>query len=337
MAEQLIQRYLDEYEVAQNESLGQHFLIDDKVIDTIVDEVHEGSFVVEVGAGIGHVSTRLAERASHVLGIEIDRRYQPILEDLQEENHKLTFVMGDALKVPLQRLAESAVEKGEKVQVIANLPFHITEPFLRRMVDLPISNATLMLGDKAGEELSADESSPIYGRMSLVAQTFYDVRQLAKVPKESFSPPPRTESVLVGFDPKERKELKSQPYTFVLAELIRREQKYGLVVNDLKQALVDATMNGNGSTLSKADSHRRDRSNTRQQLKQMVQDYNLTGEVAARQRRGGDKKVISQADALDVIAKMDIPCDILNKPFFRLNNNELRALVRGIKGYYFKD
>lgn len=337
MAEIDIIRKLDENGVWLNESLGQHFLVDEEVVNTLTKQVREGAVVIEVGSGVGHVTERLSERASRVIGIEIDRRFQPKLEDLQDGNPKLSFIMGDALKVPMRKIVEEASKGGQEVQIVANLPFHITEPFMRQLVDLPVTSATLMLGEKAGKEVQASYQQPEYGRMSLVAQSFFNVRQIVEVPKSSFVPVPRTDSLVVELEAKDKKELKAQPDNFLFTELIRREQKYGPVINDLKQALVDTTMGGNGNTLSKAESHRRDRSSTRQQLRQMVSDYNNLGEVVVRRGRNGDTKVMSQADALDVISKMGIPAAVLNKPFFRLNNNELRELVKGVKGYYYRD
>lgn len=324
---------LETYSLEPIERLGQHFLIDERVIGGLSASVIAGSGVIEVGSGIGHVTEALAQRAGTVVGIEIDKRFQPILEGIQERNPKVRFIFGDALRVQL----DSLIDKGEEAQIVANLPFHITEPFMHKLIDLPISNAVLMLGDNVAREFQESEGSMGFGKLSLLGQTFFESRVLAQVPREAFYPQPRTDAVVMEFNPKERREIEANPADYVFAYLFRRAGKFGLVINDMKQALVEASQRGGNSDLSKRESHRRDRSNVRRELKQMLGEYNGSKDISVfqnhnRGKRGGT--IVSQSQALDLISKMGVPERILNKPFFRLDNQDVGELATAVRGFY---
>lgn len=322
----IIQQKLLEYDLVLSEKLGQHFLVDDSTIRLIVSTIIPKGVVIEVGSGAGYVTEAIAEKTGKVVGIEIDTRFQSILQGISDRNPKVRFIMSDALRVDFRSLAK----QGEGAQVVANLPFHITEPFLSKLVDLPIESAVLLLGDSAAQEIMESENSPYYGKLSLIAQTFFNIRRISDVPKTSFYPQPRTDAILVELTPKEREEMQDNPTNFVFAYLIRRAHKYGLVINEMKQALVDASrLSGRGS-LSKKEANRRDRAEVKRQLKHIVLHNGLSeNDHSGRNNQG---RVISQADALERIARMGINPNVLQKPFFALNNQEIQELVRPIKG-----
>jgi len=324
---------LESYFLEPSERLGQHFLINEGIIGGLSASVIVGSKVIEVGSGIGHVTEVLAQRAGSVIGIEIDKRFQPILEGIQERNKKVRFIFGDVLRVQL----DSLIDRGEEAQVVANLPFHITEPFMHKLIDLPISNAVLMLGDSAAREFQEPESSMGFGKLSLLGQTFFESRVLAQVPREAFYPQPRTDAVVMEFNPKDRREIEANAADYVFAYLFRRAGRFGLVINDMKQALVEASQKGSNSDLSKRESHRRDRSNVRRELKQMLGEYNGSKDTSVFQNHNGGKRggtIVSQSQALNVIGRMGIPESVLGKPFFRLDNQDIRELTVAVREFY---
>ncbi len=330
--ERIVISQLEAEGIDLSERLGQHFLVDERVISELATTVIVGSKVIEVGSGIGHVTEALAQRAGSVVGIEIDKRFQPVLEDVQKRNSRIRFIFGDALRVQFGSL----IGRDEEAQIIANLPFHITEPFMYKLIDLPITNAVLMLGDNVAREFQESEASMGFGKLSLLGQTFFDSRVLTQVPREAFFPRPRTDAVIMEFDPKDKREVQANPADYVFAYLFRRAGRYGLVVNDMKQALVEASQRGGGSDLSKRESHRRDRSNAKRELRQLLGEYNGSRDISvfgnSDRSRGGT--IVSQSQALDVIGKMGIPESVLGKPFFRLDNQDVRELTAAVRGFY---
>lgn len=205
-----------------------------------------------------------------------------------------------------------------------------------KLIDLPIANVVLMLGDNVAREFQESESSLGFGKLSLLGQTFFDFRVLAQVPREAFYLQPRTDAVIMEFNPKDKREIQANPADYVFAYLFRRAGKYGLVVNDMKQALVEASQKRGVGDLPKKESHRRDRSNIKRELRQMLKEYNGSRDasVFSNHDRGRDEPIISQAQALDVIRRIDIPESVLDKPFFRLDNQDVRNLTVAIRNYY---
>ncbi|MBI2195476.1 MAG: methyltransferase domain-containing protein [Candidatus Levybacteria bacterium] len=331
--EQYIKGVLEANDLRLSERIGQHFLVDQGAIDLLVASTLPGAKVIEVGSGIGHVTEAFARRAGTVIGIEIDRRFQPALEEVQERNPNVQFILKDALYVPFGSL----IDRGEEAQVVANIPFHITEPFLQRLIDLPISNAVLIVGDNIASELQAPEGSPDFGKMSLLAQTFFDVHELTTIPRDSFYPPPRTEASMIVLEPKGKKEIEANPAVYTFASLFRRAGKYGLVKNDVKQAIVEVEQNAGTMTLSKQERHQKIRSGVNRELREIMQEYSRGGRVIVASENSDEphrNKVLSQSQAIQVMNRMGIPESVLEKPFSRLDNNEVQKLTLAVRNYY---
>ncbi|MBU1200771.1 hypothetical protein KJ953_04575 [Patescibacteria group bacterium] len=181
MEQNNIEQRLEDHGLYLSEKLGQHFLIDNEVIKLIADRVSIGAKVIEVGSGIGHVTEALSKQASSVIGIEIDKKFWPVLQDIQDSDPKIKFIFKDALQVSF----DSLVKRNVETQIIANLPFHIVEPFFYKLIDLPITNAILMTGVRTAEELQMNENNMGYGKMALLCQTFFDIKVIKDVHKHS--------------------------------------------------------------------------------------------------------------------------------------------------------
>lgn len=332
--EQYVKGVLEPNDLRLSERLGQHFLVDQDIIDLMVTSTLPRARIIEVGSGIGHITEALAQKASFVMGIEIDRRFQPALEDVQARNPNIQFIIKDALYVPFDML----IDNEEETQVIANIPFHITEPFLQKLIDLPIVNAVLIVGDNTTRELQEPEESLAFGKMSLLGQTFFDIRELIKIPKDSFYPPPRTEASMIVVEPKRKGEIEGNSATYIFASLFRKSSKYGLTKNDIKEAIVEINQHAKHRTLSKQERHRTNRSSVKRELRHVAYDYNVGIMQSAPEtiETAYNNLVLSQSQAVDIIKKMGIPEAILNKPFCKLNNSEIRELAMAIRNYYGK-
>lgn len=329
------QRYLEKQtqDTPLSEKLGQHFLIDPDMIDLMVRSTLPGAKVIEVGSGVGHVTEALARKAGSVIGIEIDRRFLPALEGVAGRNPNIRFIIEDVLHVSLGDL----IGRDEEVQIVANLPFYVTEPFLRMLIDLPISNAVLILGDAAACELQEPEKSPQFGKMSLLGQTFFNINQLASIPRDSSYPPPRTAASMISLNPIGRKEIEIDSAAYIFASLFRRERQHGLVGNDMKQAIVESEGHAGSRTLSKGERNRKTRSDTRRELKQLVSDYRGGRKFDASDNTDDGARsslILSQEQALRVMGKMGIPEAILAQPFFKLHNQDIQTLTRAVRNYY---
>ncbi len=319
-------KQLDEVGVYAHEGMGQNFLVDDGYLEILASRVSRGATVIEVGSGPGNLTGLLAQRAEKVIGLEIDRQFQPLLDRVQAEHKNVEIVYTDAVR-SIDRYT-GGFHPFSDVQIVANLPFHITEPFLTKTIGLGVSEITLLLGDKVAEEITESPDSLGFGKLSLLAQTFYDTSTIASVPRDAFYPQPRTGTSIVAFYPKSKREINSSRSNAIFARLFKNASKSGLVINEIKQALVEQG-SGHG-TLDKHESHQRDRAEVRRALRDMREfgDYG---------RGNGDRRdglILSQSHALDMISRMGIPDSTLRKPFSRYDNQEIREIALAVRKYF---
>jgi 16S rRNA (adenine1518-N6/adenine1519-N6)-dimethyltransferase len=176
-------------------ALGQNFLADSNLLEAILREADAGpaDVVLEVGAGGGALTERLAERVAHLHAIEVDRRLQPDLADL-ERMANVSLHWGDAMRLELAQL-EPAPTK-----VVSNLPYSIATPLLLRTLDeLPgVVSWTVMVQREIAERLRAAPGSRQYGAPSVLVQLAAEVELLRRVDPAVFVPRPRVESALLG-------------------------------------------------------------------------------------------------------------------------------------------
>lgn len=175
--------------------LGQNFLADPNLLDAIVRDagLEDGAVVLEVGAGEGVLSERLAERAAHLHAVEIDRRLEPALASLAARPG-VSLHWGDAMRLDLAALdpAPSAM--------VANLPYSIATPLILRTIEeLPaLRSWTVMVQREIADRLRAAPGSRTYGAPSVLAQLACEVRLLRTVDPAVFRPRPRVESAILS-------------------------------------------------------------------------------------------------------------------------------------------
>ncbi len=178
-------------------SLGQNFLVDTGIRDTIIDaaQLHPSDLVIEVGPGAGVLTEGLASRAGKVIAIELDASLVAKLKGKLSRFNNLEIVHADILKLKLEDMLKGA--SGYKV--IANIPYYITSPilhFFAHAVNQP-SLMVIMLQ----KEVAADVVA-VAGRMRYLAvamQLYYSVEPVCRVPAASFYPPPKVDSAVVRF------------------------------------------------------------------------------------------------------------------------------------------
>jgi len=186
-------------------SLGQHFLVDEAVLEHILSAAELGpkDMVVEVGPGSGILTEELAKQGASVIAVELDSRLVTLLKKRMSAFSNVKIVRADILKVTPQRLLQNNLLTSELVQsykVIANLPYYITSPVLRHFLEEKPRPSTMvvMVQKEVGEAIAATP-----GKMSLLSVTiqFYSKPAIiCYVPAASFYPPPKVESVILRLD-----------------------------------------------------------------------------------------------------------------------------------------
>jgi len=211
---------------------GQHFLIDEAIIDAIVRTVHPraGEIMVEIGPGLGALTQPLVERLGHLAVVELDRDLAARLA----ERADLTVVQADVLTVDFSQLldalraavplaptvpavpaapaaeaahAAKAATAGldpRRIRVVGNLPYNISTPILFHLLDHAdaIADQHFMLQKEVVERMVAAPDTAAFGRLSVMLQWRYEMHNVLHVPPGSFSPPPRVDSAVVSMRPR---------------------------------------------------------------------------------------------------------------------------------------
>jgi 16S rRNA (adenine1518-N6/adenine1519-N6)-dimethyltransferase len=174
--------------------LGQNFLADPNLLDAIVRdaELSPGDVVLEVGAGEGVLTERLAAVAAHLHGVEIDRGLEPALTAVAALPN-VSLHWGDAMKLDL-----TAFEPAPTAMV-ANLPYSVATPLILRTIELlpSLASWTVMVQREIADRLRAAPGSRTYGSPSVVAQLACEVELVRKVDPAVFRPRPRVDSAIL--------------------------------------------------------------------------------------------------------------------------------------------
>lgn len=175
--------------------LGQNFLADPNLLGAIIRgaEIGPDDVVLEVGAGAGVLTRRLAEVAGVVHSIELDRRLEPELADVAADP-AVQLHWADAMRFDLTSLDPAPTA------VVANLPYSVATPvILRTISDLPeVRTWTVMVQREIADRLRAGPGSRTYGSPSVVVQLAAEPRLLRKVDPAVFNPRPRVASAVLG-------------------------------------------------------------------------------------------------------------------------------------------
>jgi 16S rRNA (adenine1518-N6/adenine1519-N6)-dimethyltransferase len=191
------QALLREIGATPNRTMGQNFLISGGMLDRIVAtaQVTEQDSVLEVGPGLGSLTCRLVRAARTVAAIEKDRQFIGLLaRHLPAEN--LRVLEGDALHVAWSDLG--LPEHG--VKVVANLPYFISKPMLRRLLEewrAHFASLTILVQREVADRIVAQPATPAYGPMAIMSQLYGEPTRAFDVKPGSFLPPPNVTSSVV--------------------------------------------------------------------------------------------------------------------------------------------
>jgi 16S rRNA (adenine1518-N6/adenine1519-N6)-dimethyltransferase len=163
----------------------------------IVDaaELQPGAAVLEIGPGLGALTDELAARAARLYLVEIDRGLAAWLLERHADRPHVRVLVGDVLALPL----ETMLEGDDDITVVANLPYNIATPVLFRLLALRrrVRRAVVMLQREVAARLVAPPGADARGSLSVMMQTWAEVRVAFGVSRRSFLPPPRVDSAVV--------------------------------------------------------------------------------------------------------------------------------------------
>ncbi len=189
--------------------LGQNFLADPGAARKIVDALGDISqaTVIEVGPGRGALTATLANRAGHLLAIELDRVLGAQLR-MQYANHpNVEILEGNILDIDFASLmhrtrrtsGDTRLGNTEKALLIGNLPYYITSPILLHLFRYAevFSRLVIMVQKEVADRIAAKPGSRDYGLLSATVHLYARVEKLFTLPPGAFSPPPKVHSTVL--------------------------------------------------------------------------------------------------------------------------------------------
>ena len=193
---------LEAYGLATKHSLGQNFLVNNRVIEKIMDlaELAPDERVLEVGPGIGTLTLALLSEAGRVVSVEMDRELEPVLSAHAAAHPTFAYLMGDALRVPAEKIAEAA--GGEPTALVSNLPYNVAATIILAFFQaMPaLRRAVVMVQAEVADRICAGPGSRTYGAYTAKLALLARVTGRFEVGPGNFMPPPHVNSAVVRLD-----------------------------------------------------------------------------------------------------------------------------------------
>ena len=195
-----IKQIMSVFDIKFRKEFGQNFLINRCVVEDIADNCADtvDTTVLEIGPGIGPLTTELALRYKNVVALEIDRGLIPVLKYTLGEFNNVTVYNEDVMKTDLDALLKPYFDEG-KVSVCANLPYYITTPILMKLLEcgLPFDYITIMIQSEVADRLCAKAGSSDYGAITAILAYYGTAEKLFTVSAGNFMPAPKVNSTVV--------------------------------------------------------------------------------------------------------------------------------------------
>lgn len=207
---------LKKYNISANKKLGQNFLIDDDIIQNIIDaaELKETDLVIEIGPGLGTLTSKLLEKAGKVIAIELDEKMLKVLNDRFSLYNNFILINNDVLKVDLNEIIEENLEQLKSVKIVANLPYYITTPIIMKLLEskLKIETITVMVQKEVADRITATPGDKLSGAITYSVDYYAKAEEVVFVSKSCFMPSPEVDSAVIKL------EIRKEPKVNVLNE-----------------------------------------------------------------------------------------------------------------------
>ncbi len=181
-------------------SLGQNFLTDENLLDSIAEAagIGKSDTVVEIGCGAGTLTRALSKLAGRVYAYEIDRDLRPVLAETLAGCENTEVIFRDFSK---ENLGELYREIGEYT-VVANLPYYVTTPIVTRLLEegAGVRGVCVMVQQEVAERFAAKEDTPEYGAITAAIALRGTAKIVKTVSRNMFYPAPNVDSAVVKID-----------------------------------------------------------------------------------------------------------------------------------------
>jgi 16S rRNA (adenine1518-N6/adenine1519-N6)-dimethyltransferase len=197
-----VKAFLSQHGLLARRDLGQNFLIDDALAARLValSGVESGDWVIEIGTGLGTLTRAIAQRAEHVVTIEIDAGIVRALREDAALPENVELIHGDALEIDLAGLVSDG---GRPVRLVANLPYRVSALMLRQFLDLRavLVDWSVMLQSEVATRLLASPDTRDYGSLSVLHRLTVEFSKSTELSPNCFFPVPGVHSTFIRVSP----------------------------------------------------------------------------------------------------------------------------------------
>lgn len=235
--EQETKYIMNKYNITANKGYGQNFLIDEFTIQEIVNkaEVSKEDLIIEIGPGLGSLTSLLLEHAGKVICIELDKKMINLLNDRFSLYDNFELINQDILKVNLHELIKQN-SNFKNVKVVANLPYYITTPIIMKLLEdkLNLKSITVMVQKEVALRLAEKPGGKETGSITYSINYYTNPEIILDVSKEYFLPSPKVDSAVLKLNVLDKPRIKVQDEKFFF-KIIKTSflQKRKTLVNSL--------------------------------------------------------------------------------------------------------
>lgn len=194
---------LKKYNITANKNYGQNFLIDEYTVSSIVEKanVSKDDLIIEIGPGLGTLTSILLEKAGKVVCVELDPKMIEIIKDRFSFYDNFEFIHDDILKVDLKKLI-SENSNFNNVKVVANLPYYITTPIIMKLLEekLNLTSITVMVQKEVAERLAETPGGKDTGAITYSINYYTNPQIILNVSKDCFIPSPKVDSAVIQLE-----------------------------------------------------------------------------------------------------------------------------------------
>jgi len=235
-----LKAFLNSLSINARKSLSQNFLIDGNIIKKIVNsaDLTSDDLVLEIGSGPGALTEEFLERGAQVIAIEKDNTLAPELRRLEASEEKLQIFHQDITKVDLEAIIKARLKPGQKVKVIASIPYQITSPIitaLAPMYDI-ISKVVIVIQDEVAKRCTAKPGNKSFSSLTLFLNYYSKPRYAFVINKSCFYPAPKVDSAVLSLDlikPRYDKEETEKLFDIIHAGFQKRRKTLKASLKDL--------------------------------------------------------------------------------------------------------
>lgn len=200
-----VSNFLKDKQFCPSKKLGQNFLINPQIKQRIVNaaNLQPKDIVLEIGPGVGAITSILLTHKIKLIAIEVDKRLAELLTTKLKTYNNFTLYNIDALKVDWDKILFEYTQSSD-VKLVANLPYSISSLLVLKIIRSQlISQATIMVQKEMADRLCAKVGTHAYNMFTILVQLFLDVQKLFDVDPSNFSPKPKVQSCVIQLTKKQ--------------------------------------------------------------------------------------------------------------------------------------